>query len=845
VGLREYQKKRDFTRTREPKPDADASTGQRPLFVVQLHHASTRHFDFRLQVGQTLKSWAVPKGPSYDPKIKRLAVEVEDHPLAYADFEGDIEHGYGKGHVDRFDRGVWSTERDPRAQLRKGHLRFELFGKRLKGEWHLVRSAKRNGHRHNWLLFKANDAYASDIDADALMDDTMRESTRRAARTPKLRAAARKATAHKRSAPKRKSVRAKAALIASARAIEHARAATPSPAFFKPELTLLRQEPPSGDQWLHEVKWDGYRILATIAHGEVALWSRNALYWDDKVPDIKQAVESLGLDSARLDGELIATDEQGRSDFNRLQKILSGEAAGPLVYVLFDLPYFEGYDLSRASLVARKELLARVLKSAHSHLALSTHTRGDGEAAFQRACEHQLEGIVSKRCDAGYHAGRSGDWIKVKRLSSDEFAVIGYTSPKGRRRGFGSLLLAKPDPARRGGWMYVGRVGTGFNDQMLAEVSERLGKQTSRKPPTTLSHIDPLLKGSHWVPPRLVAEVYYRGIGSHQLLRQPSLKALRMDKNPRDLKQSDRATSSRPKATHSAGGIAITHADRVVYPDDGITKGDVATYYRTVMSWLLPGLQQRPVSVIRCPEGTAKACFFQKHPIQGLHRVGVLELKEESGTERPYMYVKDADSVLELVQFGTLEFHIWGSTVKQPEKTDQIVFDLDPAPDVAWPRVVAAARTLKRMLETLDLQSFVRTSGGKGLHVVVPLHPRSGWQEAKDFSHAVASTLTGISPGEFIDVATKQRRKGKIFIDYLRNNRGATSVANYSLRSHPGAPVATPLRWEELGRLKGSDAYDMHTLPKRLVRMRKDPWEHFDTVKQTLRHALKTLARLD
>lgn len=843
MGLREYQKKRDFTRTREPRSDADVSSGQRPLFVVQLHHASARHFDFRLQVGQTLKSWAVPKGPSYNPSTKRLAVEVEDHPLAYADFEGDIEHGYGKGHVDRFDRGVWSTEHDPKAQLRKGHLRFELFGKRLKGEWHLVRSAKHAGRRHNWLLFKANDAYARDIDADALMDDKMRQSTRRAARTPKSRAAARKATARKRSTPKGKSVRAMTALVESAGAIEHAKAAKPSAAFFKPALTLLRQEPPPGDQWLHEVKWDGYRILATVAHGQVALWSRNALRWDDKVPDIKQAVESLGLDSARLDGELIATDKQGRSDFNRLQKILSGEAAGPLVYVLFDLPYFEGYDLSRASLLARKTLLARVLKSAVPHLALSTHTHGDGDAAFQRALKHQLEGIVSKRCDAGYHAGRSGDWIKVKRLTSDEFAVVGYTPPKGRRRGFGSLLLARPAPDRRGGWIYAGRVGTGFNNPLLEEVSVRLGKRTSRKPPTELTGVDPELKDAHWVQPRFVAEVYYRGIGSHQLLRQPSLKTLRMDKNPKELKQPDRSQPS--KRSGSAGGNSITHADRVVYPRDGITKGDVAAYYEAVMPWLLPGLQRRPISVIRCPEGTARACFFQKHPIQGLHRVGVVELKEDSGAEQPYMYVKDANSVLELVQFGTLEFHIWGSTVKQPDKTDQIVFDLDPAPDVDWTRVVDAARMLKRMLETLGLQSFVRTSGGKGLHVVAPLNPRPDWQDAKAFAHAVASTMTNVNPGEFIDVATKQRRKGKIFIDYLRNSRGATSVANYSLRSHPGAPVATPLRWEELGKLKGSQAYDIRTLPKRLARMRKDPWEDFATVKQSLRKALKTLEKFD
>lgn len=536
MSLREYQRKRDFAKTREPGPAAEAATGQRALFVVQLHHATRRHFDFRLQVGNALKSWAVPKGPSYNPHTKRLAVEVEDHPLAYADFEGDIEHGYGKGHVDCFDRGTWSTRGNPRTQLREGHLRFELFGKRLKGAWHLVRNTQ-SKRQPTWLLFKADDGYAADVDADELMDDTMRKSTRRAATTPKTRTAARKATTRKRSPPKAKGMRGKTKLIQAAAAVEHARPARPSAAFFKPALTVLHEQAPDGDQWLHEVKWDGYRVLTSIARGEVALWSRNALRWDDKLPDIKQAIESLGLDAARLDGELVATDEQGRSDFNRLQKILSGEASGPLTYVLFDLPYFEGYDLSRASLLDRKSLLTRMLASCPAHLALSTHTRGDGPAAFRWALAHRLEGIVSKRCEAGYHAGRSGDWIKVKRLQSDEFAVVGYTKPKGHCISFGALLLASPDPDRRNGWIYVGRVGTGFTDSLLAQVSRQLGTRTSRQPPANLTHIDPDLKDVYWVAPKLVVEVYYRGIGNHRLLRQPSLKTMRMDKTPGDLRQ--------------------------------------------------------------------------------------------------------------------------------------------------------------------------------------------------------------------------------------------------------------------------------------------------------------------
>jgi bifunctional non-homologous end joining protein LigD len=857
VSLREYQRKRNFESTREPKPDSAVPDGARALFVVQLHHASRRHFDFRLQVGNALKSWAVPKGPSYDPKVKRLAVEVEDHPVAYADFEGDIEEGYGKGHVDQFDRGVWSTDGDPAAQLKKGHLRFELFGKRLKGGWHLVRSGRKE-RQPSWFLIKADDAFAGDVEADDLMDARMRESTRKAAKSPGTQAAAKKSTARVRKPPPGRKL-GKAALINAAKALPHARKAAASSDFFPPALTQLRPDAPAGDDWIHEVKWDGYRILTAIAKGKVMMWSRNALPWNEKIPDIVQAVESLGLESARLDGELIATDAQGRSDFNALQKTLSGEAQHPLVYVLFDLPYFEGYDLSRTPLIERKALLERMLGQGRKHLAYSSHTQGDGPEAMQRAVAHELEGIVSKRAHSAYHAGRGGEWIKVKRLESDEFAVVGYTPPKGSRSGFGSLLLARPDPDNRNGWLFAGRVGTGFTDRSLAKTAALVTKGASRKAPANLKNIDPLLRDAWWVPPALVVEVNYRGFGNNDLLRQPSLKTVRMDKSPNDLRNTDRAkatSAARKPAAKTAAKttrtravapdadadlVTITHPDRVVFPSDGITKQQVADYYRSIMSWFLPGVLGRPMSIIRCPEGAEKACFFQKHPIQGMHRVGLVRLKEEKGSQAIYMYPKDANGVIELVQFGTLEFHPWGATAENPDKADRIVFDLDPAPKVGWNRVAAAARLLKTWLDRIGLQSFLRTTGGKGLHVVVPLNPGCPWPQVKDFAHAIASTMANAYPDEFVDTASKAKRSGKIFIDYLRNARGSTSVASYSLRARKGAPVATPLRWEELSKLKGGDAFDIHTLPKRLARLRKDPWEGIDAVQQSLDTAIARL----
>ncbi|MDW2980036.1 MAG: DNA ligase D [Rhodanobacter sp.] len=838
-SLRDYQRKRDFSKTREPAANEPGMANQRAIFVVQLHHASRRHFDFRLQVGDVLKSWAVPKGPSYDPRVKRLAVEVEDHPVSYAGFEGDIEHGYGKGHVDQFDHGVWATSGDAEAQLQKGHLRFELFGKRLKGGWHLVRSGRKE-RQPAWFLIKARDAFAGDVEADDLLDAKMTRSTRKAARAPATQAAARKSTARKKSAPKSRKL-PRLRLARAAAALHGARPAAPSNVFFKPELARLREFPPEGAQWLHEVKWDGYRILAAIAEGEVKLWSRNALPWNERLPDIVQALESLGLHSVHLDGELVALDARGRSDFNGLQQTLSGEAQLPLVYMLFDLPYLEGSDLSRVVLLERKQLLEKLLAHAPEHLAFSTHAIGNGQDVFRMATEQELEGIISKRIDSAYRPGRGDDWLKIKRLESDEFAVVGYTPPKGSRSGFGSLLLARPDPEVKSGWIYVGRVGTGFSNEQLRQLGKTIADKGSSRPTVKLTAIDPLLRDARWVRPAAVAEVYYRGIGNKNLLRQPSLKSMRTDKTPADLADSDRA-SSKPSAKNAGAGrrkpaapeIKITHPDRVVFPDDGYTKQDVADYYASVMTWFLPGVVNRPTSVIRCPEGTAKACFFQKHLIPGLKHVGSAKLKEESGAQATYIYPLDAASVLELVQFGALEFHPWGSTIGQPELADRVVFDLDPGDDVAWPRVVAAARLLRRLLARLGLESFLRTTGGKGLHVVVPLNPGCAWPQVKDFAHAFAATVAQAHPLEFIAIATKAQRGGKIYLDYLRNSRGATSVASYSLRARSGAPVAMPLRWSELGKLESGHDFDIRSTPTRLARLRSDPWAGIDDLQQNL-----------
>ncbi|HEY5803516.1 MAG TPA: DNA ligase D [Lysobacter sp.] len=848
MSLVDYRRKRSFGKTREPEPGRPVPKGQRAIFVVQLHHASRRHYDFRLQVGDALKSWAVPKGPSYDPSVKRMAVEVEDHPLDYAGFEGEIPKGqYGGGHVAQFDHGVWSTQGDAEAQLAKGHLRFELFGNKLKGGWHLVRSGK-TARQPQWLLFKDKDEYAGTLEADDLLADVAKAPAADLKRAGAGKAGKKKLTA----VPTRKGRRkdwAKKAL-----ALTGARKAKAPNGPFEPQLAKLGESPPKGDQWLHELKWDGYRILVTVADGSVRLWSRNALEWTDKIPDIRDAVTALGLKSGALDGELIAGSGT-KEDFNLLQSTLSGEGQGALTLALFDLLHIDGVDIADATLIERKALLKELLEKPPAHLVFSSHIEGDGEATYRLAGERHYEGIISKRADRPYRAGRSDDWRKTKQLASDEFAVVGYTAPKGSRTGFGSLLLARPDEQH--GWRYVGRVGTGFNDALMREVTRKLGRAGKKTPTAFVGTTDTDLRGATWFAPRFVVEVFYRGMGRQQLLRQPSLKAVRSDKSVEDLADSDRAAPGRAapdraapagRATKAAraGKTAAKHAarprgmprltspTRIVFPDIHATKQDVWDYYATVLDHLLPEVAGRPLSIIRCPGGTEKPCFFQKHHTAGLELVSSVRLKEEGGNNAHYLVVEDAAGLMELVQFSALEFHPWGSHAENPDQADRVVFDLDPGPGVPFAEVKKAAADIRKHLAHLELESYLRVSGGKGLHVVVPLNPGCDWGLTKRFAHGFADALARSEPDRFLATASKTLRNKRIFVDYLRNGRGATAVASYSLRARPGAPVAMPLAWSELAKLSRPDAFNLKNVPARLKRRRKDPWEGIDRIQQNL-----------
>ena len=885
MSLQEYRRKRRFGETPEPDDERRGAAARRPIFVVQLHHASSRHYDFRLEADGVLKSWAVPKGPSLRVGEKRLAVEVEDHPLSYASFEGDIPHGhYGAGHVDVYDHGTWACDGDPLEAIAAGKVDFVLHGSRLKGGWKLVRTNMK-GKQHQWLLIKRDDEDARDADADALLEEVVpMKRTATKARTVKTTRSTKtttsKTTTSSRTrpatsaAPPRPAARRNADARWNKRALtlEHAKG-TPYPHDFKPQLTDHRASAPDGEAWLHEIKWDGYRLIADVSDGVVALRSRNGLNWTDDFPEVVQAIEALPVSDLRLDGELVVLDAQGRSDFTGLQKVIDGTARQPLRYVVFDMPGVAGVDISRSPLLERKALLKELLGDPPGTLAYSDHVLDHGPAVFEASGKAGFEGIISKRVDAPYVNARAPSWVKVKHENTDEFLVVGYTEPKGARSGFGSLLMATPD---QGGLRYVGRVGTGFDDAKLASMHRQLKALATDTAAVELpSHVPFKASSVHWVEPTLVAEVAFRGWAKEGLLRQASFKRLREDKTAKDLGaagKAARATSTgvkakaedapaKPRAGNKApaaktttprgstkavgtarkkaanagdDGVAISHPERVVFAAARLTKGDVADYYRQMARWILPEVARRPLSLLRCPDGVDKPCFFQKHHGTGLgDAVEAIPLQQKSGRE-DYLYIEDVAGLLQLVQMNTLELHPWGATVDDPEHPDRLVFDLDPGDGVTWAAIKAAARDVRDRLQEIGLESFVRLSGGKGVHVVVPLKPKADWAQAKDFCESFAQALAEHAPDRYVATMSKAKRNGVIFIDWLRNARGATSVCSWSLRARPSAGVAVPLRWEELGRVTAADAFPLHKALQRAQKLKQDPWEGIDQVNQVL-----------
>lgn len=841
MSLREYARKRRFDATPEPADDASGRRSRRPIFVVQLHHASVRHFDFRLEIDGALKSWSVPKGPSLRPGDKRLAVEVEDHPLGYATFEGDIPAGqYGAGHVDIFDHGVWSADGEPLEAHAAGKLDFVMHGNILRGAWKLVRTGK-PASKPQWLLIKRSDEFAQDAEADDFVTGLAPEGWkgRRPSGPPKTKAANATTLAPGRAPnpafkpstrtpkPKRPSAqnwRARAAAIEGARPLH-------GDGEIGPQLATLRETPPAGGDWLHELKWDGYRLLARVQQGRAHLRSRNGLDWTADYPDIAAALENLGVGQASLDGELIALDEKGGNSFSALQRTIEGSASATLRYVVFDLPALEGIDLGRTALIERKSLLADLLATREDPaIAYSQHIVSHGAEVFAASGRQEMEGIISKSVGAHYAPGRSSTWLKIKHAQTDEFVIVGYTAPKRSRVGFGSLLMATREA---GALKYVGRVGTGFDDARLRALGAQL--EARKRSTATLplpAHLPAVPRDVTWVEPELVAELAFRGWGKEGLLRQASFTRLREDKTVNDV--GDSAPAKIPPTRISSPG-------KLIYPAQKITKQQVADYYRMIAPQLLPEVQRRPLSLLRCPEGIKGQCFFQKHHAgtlgPGVHAVSI---REKSGGSDDYLYIDSVEGLLDLVQMNVLELHPWGSRIDDVEHPDRLVFDLDPGEGVIWADIKAAARDVRTRLAQIGLDSFLRLSGGKGLHVVAPIAPGPEWAEVKAFCEAFADAMSTQAPEKYVATASKAKRRGVIFIDWLRNGRGATSVASWSLRARAGAGVAMPLRWSELGRTKSGADYSLDKALRRAGSLRKDPWEGWETA---LRQKLATLKR--
>ncbi|MFY2763502.1 DNA ligase D [Arenimonas sp. MALMAid1274] len=843
MSLDEYDRKRNFSRTAEPRGKSAHQAGAAPIFVVQLHHARARHFDFRLQVGGALASWAVPKGPSLRPGERRLAVQVEDHPLDYAGFEGIIPEGnYGAGDVRVVDHGTWQPEGDAARAIKKGKLDFTLHGTHLKGHWTLVRTGS-GGKRAQWLLMKRSDDQARDTDLDTLVHAAAPATSVRASAKARRRTAA---PEPKTAAAAPKKARGTAATSRWAQRALKLAGAKPAGKGAPPlQLATLSEKAPAGDDWLHEVKWDGYRLLASRSGDTLRLESRNGTDWTGRFPDLEKVLLSLPVHSLRLDGELVVLDERGRSDFARLQRSLQGTDPAPVCCIAFDLLQLEGVDLTGVAQLERKRLLEAVLaKKPSPLLAYSQHIVGHGPEVFAASQRQGLEGILSKRVDAPYVDGRSRHWLKVKHHDGTEAVVVGYTAPQRSRTGLGSLMLA----LREGrGWRYVGRVGTGMDEATLKDLRRRLEAMKQDAPVLELpAHVPLSSRAITWVRPTLVVEVAHRGWGKEGLLRQASFLRERLDKSggaddAAPAKARSARVAAKPGKASGKGKAAepaksrLTSPDRVVFKSPRLTKRDVADYYATVAPWLLPGIVGRPLSVLRAPDGVPGETFFQKHGGPGFgDAVHAIDVREKSGRRQPYLAIDDADGLLALVQMNALEFHPWGAHSGHLEEPERIVFDLDPGPGVGWKAILAAARAVRDQLAELGLESFPLLSGGKGVHVIVPLARGHDWDHAKSFAEAIARLLALREPGAYVATASKQRRQGRIFIDWLRNGRGATSIAAWSLRARPGAAVAMPVRWQDLSRLTGADHFRLPAARRRAATLKAHPWGDYSALDQHL-----------
>ncbi|MGE0119154.1 MAG: DNA ligase D [Dongiaceae bacterium] len=824
--LEVYRAKRDFSKTPEPSGKRRAKKAGN-AYVIQKHAARRMHYDFRLELNGVLKSWAVPEGPSLIPGKKRLAVHVEDHPLEYGDFEGVIpDREYGAGTVMVWDRGTWTPEFDPEFGYRKGHLKFTLQGEKLKGAWHLVRMARKPREKQEaWLLFKSDDAAARPEGAP----DILQEMPRSAATGRDMEEIAREQdrvwSSKQGGELKQKKRRRKPAVDPAA--LPKAKAAA-LPRFVEPLLPSAVDKAPSGADWVHEIKYDGYRVQIRIENGRVALLTRAGLDWTERFPAIAKAVAGLPVKSALLDAEIVVQTEAGVASFTALVDALSN-GKGDLVLYAFDLLHLDGYDLREASLKDRKAALAKIIAAngADGRIRFSDHLPGDGETIFRHASRLGLEGIVSKKLSSPYRSGRATSWVKLKSTDRRPFVVAGFMPSTVAKNAIGALVLGE---YADGKLVPSGHVGSGFTAAVAHALWKKLDPLRTRTAP--LKDETAVAKGAKWVEPVLVAEIEYRSRTGADIIRHATFRELVEGADPKKILRETSAPARQAKAMDAPPLVRLTNPGRLLWPEQGITKQGLADFYTEIADWILPHIVGRPLSLVRCPDGVDKQCFFQKHRWAGLGKAA--RDVPVSNEKEPALAIGDLAGLLELVQASVLEIHPWGSQADHPELPDRATIDLDPGDDVPWDQVIAAALEVRSRLSDLGLRSFVKTTGGKGLHVVFPLVPKADWDTVKSFTQSLAERLAADRPDRYTANMAKRERRGRIYVDYLRNGMGATAVAAYSTRARPGAAVSTPLAWDELGPAIRADHFTLDNLPKRLAFLDEDPWRGIASLRQRL-----------
>jgi bifunctional non-homologous end joining protein LigD len=832
--LRDYKAKRNFARTQEPA-GAEPKPGKgRGSFVVQKHDATRLHYDLRLELDGVLKSWAVTKGPSNHPGDKRLAVRVEDHPLEYGSFEGTIpEDEYGGGTVMLWDRGSWEPVGDPHEGLDKGDLKFRLYGERMKGEYVLVhmkgRDTKRRSgpDRENWLLIKHQDSYARDKDTLTTRFtrsvDTGRDFKQIANGAAPLKASATKADAVWHSVTEEaEKADQKTRILAKAQSGK-------TPSFRPVQLATLVDSVPEGDGWLFEMKYDGYRCLAALKGDSVRLFTRNGLDWTEQFGALVEPFQKLKIGSALIDGEICAFDDKGRTDFSTLKTVLS--KGGRLEFFAFDLIEANGKDLGDLPLVERKARLEKLLGKAMrtDPIQYSSHVVGHGQDVFDALSRDGHEGVIAKRADARYRGERNRDWLKIKSLKRQEF-VIGGWSPSSKRRGFASLLLGAWEGKKL---VYRGRVGTGFSAATLEEIDGRL-KRLARKTSPFVAVPDDRAKDVNWVTPELVAEIAYAELTGDGVLRHPSFIGLRGDKPAREVRMEKAAAiEDRGEAIAEKLGVRLTSPERVIYPGPDITKSQLIAYYEAVSKVMLPHIKGRPLSLVRCPQGPSGHCFFQKHDTGGFpDQLKSRTIVEKDGDRQDYFHLEDLGGLVAGTQMNVLEWHIWGSRFDTLEQPDRLVFDIDPDEGLDFAAVTSAAIDIRDRLKDGGFTSYPMVSGGKGIHVIVPLKAAAEWPEVKTFCKDFAQAMADDEPRRYTANLSKARRKGRLFIDYLRNERGSTAICPWSARAREGAPVAVPVEWDEVLGLKSANGF---SIGEAVERAQSKPWPSYFRQKQALK----------